>query len=512
MDQLHLPEAGKNNFWYVYNQNDAVLVFIHGVLSDSRGCWLYDDRKTGKPANYWPHLIETDHRFNNPGIYLAGYHTSKTNGDFPIRDCADMVFEYLSSRDAASREPVLSRSKITFICHSMGGIVARSMLVNHQDDFRGKQVGLVLVASPSYGSKLANAVDLPLRLYNHTQGRQLRMGNRFLKELDLDFRNFREHNPLHRFAGIEYYENRFRYRLRYLPFLTLTRVVDQDSASRYFADARLIADSDHGSICKPRDVDEPIHQYLYGFLSRQKLLPDNPSAQGAASQGDSTSASEPLATCLSLAALGFGQPASRSIVSACIVTDVPDDLAERILEQKHSLLRDPTVPAVVKGRLAGAKLLELFDEPYTRPQMAQWLKTLFFSGYVYFAKRDDLASLDAQQLDQRMLVDPLVDRLSKKSEVITRVWSDAGDFKGKLEQAVEEVKKSQTRQLDVPRFSAHPDAHGRELLDFAALVAHALARYLDGDAMLFECLRNRIRFARNVGRGTVHTRDKNPLP
>src|SRR5256885_1959767 len=77
----------------------------------------------------------------------------------------------------------------TLVCHSMGGIVVRQMLDTKIDTFRNKSVGLVLIASPSYGSRLANNVESLIRFYRHRQAAQLKWGNDSLEELDARFRD-----------------------------------------------------------------------------------------------------------------------------------------------------------------------------------------------------------------------------------------------------------------------------------------------------------------------------------
>ncbi len=113
MDKVRLPEQGRNNLWYRYNDTDAVLVFVHGVLSDSRGCWLYEDTSNGYSSCYWPELAGSDSRYKGIASYLAGYHTGVDSGDFPIQDCASEVLSYLKTPGAAGRAPVLAKRKIT---------------------------------------------------------------------------------------------------------------------------------------------------------------------------------------------------------------------------------------------------------------------------------------------------------------------------------------------------------------------------------------------------------------
>ena len=162
-----------NNVWHSHNDSNTVLVFVHGVLSDSAGCWLNDKIQ---PNVFWPDLIEADTRFKDPALYLAGYHTAVDSGDFPVHQCAQEVFSYLGTPDPQGRPAVLSKRKIVFVCHSMGGIVIRQLLCDEADKFKDKQLGIVLISSPSYGSKLANTFQwvvetVPIRfIANHEFG------------------------------------------------------------------------------------------------------------------------------------------------------------------------------------------------------------------------------------------------------------------------------------------------------------------------------------------------------
>ncbi len=96
-------------------------------------------------------------------IYLAGYQTDVNIGPYPFRDCATEVFRALKHEDQNGHPAVMDKDKITFVSHSMGGIIVRHLLVDHSQEFEKKQVGLVLIASPSYGSRLANTITYLLR-------------------------------------------------------------------------------------------------------------------------------------------------------------------------------------------------------------------------------------------------------------------------------------------------------------------------------------------------------------
>jgi pimeloyl-ACP methyl ester carboxylesterase len=273
MNIERLPQPGKNNLWFHYNASDAVLVFLHGVLSDSRGCWLYNDKTHPEKNCYWPDLIESDRRFNGISIYLAGYYTAPDSGPYEIRNCADEVFAALKRQDIDGHPPVLEKQRITFVCHSMGGIVARYLLEANQHEFREKRVGLVLIASPSYGSKLANSLDNLITFFNHKQSIQLQWGNWSLKDLDDRFRELKDKKRIPSLSGIELYENHFIVHYKWLPIFARKLVVSKESAGRYFGAAKQLPKTDHFSSCKPREKADLVHQYLFDFLSENGLLP-----------------------------------------------------------------------------------------------------------------------------------------------------------------------------------------------------------------------------------------------
>jgi triacylglycerol esterase/lipase EstA (alpha/beta hydrolase family) len=120
----------------------------------------------------------------------------RRSGPYEIRNCADEVFAALTLTDVDGHPPVMEKEKITFVCHSRGGIVARYLLEANQRKFETKQVGLVLIASPSNGSKLANTLQNLITVFNRQQGVQLRWGNWSLTDLDDRFRELKENRLL----------------------------------------------------------------------------------------------------------------------------------------------------------------------------------------------------------------------------------------------------------------------------------------------------------------------------
>ena len=165
------PEPNVNNIWYKTRNKDAVIVFVHGILSDSRDAWAH--KGNGESITYWPKLLLTDATFNGYSIFLGGYHTEADSHNFGMRDAAEQLFQSLKFKQNDLMS-VLDHSTIVFVTHSTGGIVVRHMLVREKSAFRTKKLGLLLIASPSLGSEYADRLTVVLDIADHKMGRELK--------------------------------------------------------------------------------------------------------------------------------------------------------------------------------------------------------------------------------------------------------------------------------------------------------------------------------------------------
>jgi pimeloyl-ACP methyl ester carboxylesterase len=257
------PEIGSNNLWYLLNDSPSAIVFVHGILSDSRSCWLSTH---GGQTTYWPQLVSADPRLQHPAVFLGGFYTAVDAGAYNINDCAKELLNGLMVPDVHLHRTPLEKERIVFICHSTGGIVARYMLTRYADKFREKEVGLVLIASPSYGSKLADTLGGLANFYNNQLGIHLKWGNDVLKNLDDEFKELLDRKTIPRLTGIEACENHFIFHRRFLPDKQF--VVERESAGRYFT-VRMLPNTDHFSTVKPSGFDHPAHKLLVEFWLRR---------------------------------------------------------------------------------------------------------------------------------------------------------------------------------------------------------------------------------------------------
>lgn len=304
MSGLQIPSAGENNLWYRYTGSDTVLVLLHGIFSDSRGCWLYEGPKKGSKSTslltspslnskYWPDLIATDSNFGGLDIFLGGFYTAFNAADYDLIQCSLEVYRSLNRTVAPANESIMSKKNLIFLGHSTGGIVARYLLERNQIAFREKNIGVVLIASPSAGSIYANWFDFLSKIYKNELGGLLIEGSTILADLDSRFQDMaqkkKEHIP--NLIGTEACENHMVLRRkifgRVAPFIPpVRRLVDARSAFRYFGQGTMLRDTDHFSTVKPSGVHHPAHEFLQSFwIDYQKEFPTDrtASAPGALS-------------------------------------------------------------------------------------------------------------------------------------------------------------------------------------------------------------------------------------
>jgi hypothetical protein len=216
---------------------------------------------------YWPDLIANDPEFREYSIYLGGYFTGLNARELSTAECANNLFAALGRREG-EHKPVLDHESIIFVCHSTGGVVVRYMLTEHARHFAAKRVGLVLIASPSYGSSWASMKLLRYvaALFRHEVAKELEWASPILRDLDGRFRALIDEVSIPYLDGAEACENHFLFRLKFLPPLPL--LVTRESAGRYFGRVRILEDTDHSTAVKPNDRTHPVYSFLRDFRAR----------------------------------------------------------------------------------------------------------------------------------------------------------------------------------------------------------------------------------------------------
>src|SRR5262249_17887462 len=135
-------------------------------------------------------LLEADRSIEPVGIYSFSFRTDLFSQNYSIGDIVDSI------RESFNVDELWNLRQIIFVCHSMGGIAVRRFICVNQAKFieRKMDLGLFLVASPSLGSKDANALYIFARLLRNTQAEALRFcqTNTWLNDLDKEFLTLKE--------------------------------------------------------------------------------------------------------------------------------------------------------------------------------------------------------------------------------------------------------------------------------------------------------------------------------
>jgi pimeloyl-ACP methyl ester carboxylesterase len=391
----------RNNFWYSRGSHPTVIVFLHGIFSDSRSCWKNTSRT---PSVLWPDLILADQRIADPSIYLAGYHTALNAGDFPVSQCAREVFDALRRPESDGTPPVLDSKQLIFVCHSTGGIVARYMLEKYRDQFEDKDIGLLLIASPSLGSGWANLAGLAAKYYNQRLGQQLRWNNEELQDLHGRFKDLVDQRAslMPGLYGREAAEHQMVFR-DWIPSCLLWaapprwKVVNNLSAGQYFGSVKTLPNSNHFTAVKPDSVNHPGHQLLVDFwLDFQHQI-----NQRALVRMESSTPTRPVSTAPIEATFLEGGALDRHAFTAFNATEQPaahvfayveiQDLAafrEHYRDAINTMLEDPlisTVPELAATlRLGRFRFRDL--DPELRLRFIDLVGELTFEAYVAWSQ------------------------------------------------------------------------------------------------------------------------------
>jgi pimeloyl-ACP methyl ester carboxylesterase len=266
--------------WIRRPQNDLTVVFIHGINS-SEECWR--NKATGA---YWPDLLKENDDLSSLGIYSFSYQTNLFSGTYNLDDVVGSLKEYLLL------DGVIEYPRVVFVCHSMGGIVARRYLVQQENyDLKEKgvkEVGLFLVASPSLGAEYANLFKEFAKILNHSQADALRFSqnNTWLNALDQDFLRLNGRSASLTIRGKELVETQFRLLGVRLP---MRQVVEPFSGARYFTDPYTVPNSDHFTIAKPESREAIQHRLLCRFIRENfpsAIIPVPSSPPGSQAEPD----------------------------------------------------------------------------------------------------------------------------------------------------------------------------------------------------------------------------------
>ncbi len=152
-EQTCLSKQARGSCFYEKDSSSKkkskLIVFVHGIFSSPEDTW-----GNVTSGNTWPHLAKSDERFSEFDYYLIKYHTTYFTNAQMIHEIAIREMDALKDSDEFTQY-----KEIYFITHSMGGLVAKSLLTHLN---RGDDVGLlrrvkaiIFLGTPSQGASEA---------------------------------------------------------------------------------------------------------------------------------------------------------------------------------------------------------------------------------------------------------------------------------------------------------------------------------------------------------------------
>ncbi|KAI1091825.1 WD40-repeat-containing domain protein [Rostrohypoxylon terebratum] len=238
------------------------IVFIHGLGGGSRKTWSL----TVERHHYWPQTwLANDPDFADMRIHSFGYKSDwadRQKSIFNIHDFAESLVAELRNSPSIRR----SNSRIIFVCHSMGGCVAKkAYIMTHQDptckDLADRIYSIFFLGTPHRGSDLAAILN---RLSVIAWGSKpfvsdLIPESSTLRDINDTFRHYASNLRL-----LSFYET-----LPMKPRMLNKIVVERHSATLGYPEEEIVAmNADHRQLCKFDNPNDPNYKLLRNALHR----------------------------------------------------------------------------------------------------------------------------------------------------------------------------------------------------------------------------------------------------
>jgi tetratricopeptide (TPR) repeat protein/pimeloyl-ACP methyl ester carboxylesterase len=238
----------------------ASVIFVHGLGGHAYDTW----RRAPDNNTFWPLWLAKD--LEGISVYTMAYEAPPTNWlgtSMPLQDRAVNVLEYLLS------EPGLKSGPIAFICHSLGGLIVKQIVLDLQQqkerrpeaaDLLQRVTKIVFAATPHTGTRQATLLDrLRFFAWPSSIARTLVANDPALRSINVAYRGLAEER-----------RNVLQHRVFYETQGTPAGViVDEASADPGLpGDPPVPVDADHISIVKPRDRSSVLYARTREFIAK----------------------------------------------------------------------------------------------------------------------------------------------------------------------------------------------------------------------------------------------------
>lgn len=135
--------------WPESENHSATVIFVHGLRSDKDSAWAKKNDQNGEP---WPNWLANT--YNNLAVAKVGYPTSGVNDISSNFEKSKILFNRLNNVENIFSKPII------FVCHSMGGILLKQILIlayiRGINDYKNSVKGIIFFGTPHRGSNIAN--------------------------------------------------------------------------------------------------------------------------------------------------------------------------------------------------------------------------------------------------------------------------------------------------------------------------------------------------------------------
>jgi tetratricopeptide (TPR) repeat protein len=234
------PPPPTSRFVRETGKNDAVIVFVHGLMGDAEASW-----KNNQTGASWPDLVGRDKELATADVYLVSYGSPAIGASSSVEQIAQRLLQQTTDARIFSAYP-----RVYFITHSMGGLVTKRMLNELYTPARVAELrkvrAVVFLSTPAQGAPLA---DIAAWISMNPQMNDLRPAdfNTFLQSLENDWQTLLRDRDRAR----EFYPQ------AYCAYETLpthgARVVTSVYAATRCDNTPYAMDFDHIAMAKPSD-------------------------------------------------------------------------------------------------------------------------------------------------------------------------------------------------------------------------------------------------------------------
>jgi pimeloyl-ACP methyl ester carboxylesterase len=237
-----------------------IILFVHGLQSDPSSAW------TNKAGVSWPDLVKGDEKLRDFTVAIYRYDTPHFGRASTIAEIANRMLRQIQDKGVFDKY-----KEIYFISHSMGGLVAKQVLVNLNTPTQIEQLrkvkAVLFISTPAQGATLAE-VGSYLTLNPQIANMKPADLNAFLQTLEDQWQNLlreRQSPPFPRsFCA---YETKPTYGTMIVSRVYAATMCDQNPFP---------VDENHADIVKPASKDSAIYDWARARILEASILAQGP--------------------------------------------------------------------------------------------------------------------------------------------------------------------------------------------------------------------------------------------